>query len=131
MLLPEVSQWTFERGGKSVQQRVSGRFVAVSLEALQQAAIEGLSIVRLSAWNVQEDLASHRLVEGGPTDAIMPQQSVWAVYPTRRFVPAKVRLFVEAFQTDPDVGVSAVTGPRCAARSRRSGAPAVQSRTAW
>jgi DNA-binding transcriptional LysR family regulator len=98
LLLPGVTHWTFEHGGKRVQQRVSGRFGADSFEALQQAAIEGLGIVRLSAWNVQDDLASHRLVEIIPADVTMPEQSVWAVYPTSRFVPAKVRLFVEAFQ---------------------------------
>lgn len=98
LLLPGMTQWTFERGGKPVQQRVSGRFVADSFEALQQAAIEGLGIVRLSAWNVQDDLASHRLVEINPSDVVIPEQSVWAVYPTTRFVPAKVRLFAEAFQ---------------------------------
>lgn len=98
LLLPGMTQWTFERGGKPVQQRVSGRFVADSFEALQQAAIEGLGIVRLSAWNAQDDLASHRLVEIIPSDVVIPEQSVWAVYPTTRFVPAKVRLFAEAFQ---------------------------------
>ena len=98
VLLPGVNQWTFERSGKPVQQRISGRFVADSFEALQQAAIEGLGIVRLSAWNVQDDLANRRLVEIVPTDVVMPEQSVWAVYPTTRLVPAKVRLFVEAFQ---------------------------------
>jgi DNA-binding transcriptional LysR family regulator len=98
VLLPGVTQWTFERGGKLVRQRISGRFVADSFEALQQAAIEGLGIVRLSAWNVQDDLASRRLVEIILGDVSMPEQSVWAVYPTTRFVPAKVRLFVDAFQ---------------------------------
>jgi DNA-binding transcriptional LysR family regulator len=32
------------------------------------------------------------------TDAVVPEQPVWAVYSTARFVPAKVRLFVDAFQ---------------------------------
>lgn len=98
LLLPGVTHWTFERDGKPVQQRISGRFAADSFEALQQAAIEGLGIVRLSAWNVQDDLSSRRLIQIIPTDVVMPQQSVWAVYPTTRFVPAKVRLFVDAFQ---------------------------------
>lgn len=98
LLLPSMTQWTFERAGKPVRQRISGRFVADSYEALHQAAIEGLGVVRLSAWNVQDDLAAGRLVEVALTDAILPEQAVWAVYPTARFVPAKVRLFVEAFQ---------------------------------
>jgi DNA-binding transcriptional LysR family regulator len=99
VLLPGETQWTFERGGKAVQQRISGRFVADSFEALQQAAIESLGIVRLSVWNVRDDLASQRLVQISLTDAVMAEQSVWAVYSTTRFVPAKVRLFVDAFQT--------------------------------
>ena len=98
LLLPGMTQWTFESGDKAVQQRVSGRFTADSFEALQQSAIEGQGIVRLSAWNVQDDLASHRLMEITLSDVVIPEQSVWAVYPTTRFVPAKVRLFVDAFQ---------------------------------
>ena len=40
----------------------------------------------------------HRLMEITLSDVVIPEQSVWAVYPTTRFVPAKVRLFVDAFQ---------------------------------
>jgi DNA-binding transcriptional LysR family regulator len=98
VLLPGVTHWIFEQGGKEAQQRIAGRFTADSFEALQQASIEGLGIVRLSAWNVLDDLAAGRLIEITVTDAVMPEQSVWAVYPSTRFVPAKVRLFVEAFQ---------------------------------
>jgi hypothetical protein len=66
------------------------------MEALLQASIEGLGIVRLSAWNVREDVAAGRLVTVQLADAAVPDHGIWAVLPIRRFIPGKVRLFLDA-----------------------------------
>jgi DNA-binding transcriptional LysR family regulator len=99
LALPGATHWTFERGGRPLQQRVAGRFSADSIEALHQACLDGLGIVRLSDWNVRDDLAKGRLVEIALEDAALPEQAIWAVYPSTRLVPAKVQLFLSAFQT--------------------------------
>jgi DNA-binding transcriptional LysR family regulator len=93
---PGVTHWAFDRGGRTVRQAVEGRFVADSVEALHQAAIEGLGIVALSKWNVREDVAADRLMELRLEGATVPDQGIWAVLPTRRFMPPKVRLFLDA-----------------------------------
>ncbi|WP_216360204.1 LysR family transcriptional regulator [Sphingobium yanoikuyae] len=94
--VPGVRQWTLTRGGRSVRQSVSGAFSADSLEALHEACLQGLGVVQLSQWNVRADLAEGRLVEIRLADASLPDQGIWAVLPTRRLVPGKVRLFLDA-----------------------------------
>ena len=99
-----TTHWTFERDGRLIQQQVSGRFTANSVEALHRACLDGLGVARLSLWNVRQDLAEGRLVAIGLADATIPEQAIWAVYPTARFVPPKVHMFVDALR-DHLVGI--------------------------
>lgn len=91
------THWTFIRRDRLVRQTVAGRFVTDSFEALYQASLEGMGIAMLSGWNVRDDLASGRLLQIEFDDADLPDQGIWAVLPTSRLVPKKVRLFLEAF----------------------------------
>jgi DNA-binding transcriptional LysR family regulator len=92
-----ATHWAFvASGGKPVQQKVAGRFTASGIEGLHQACLGGLGITLLSAWDVREEVAAGRLVELPLADASLPSWSIWAVYPTARQAPAKVRLFVTA-----------------------------------
>lgn len=94
---PGATHWGFDKSGRSVRQAVSGRFVADSVEALLQASLEGLGIVRLSEWNVLGDVEAGRLKSIVLADAALPDPGVWAVMPSRQHLPAKLRLFLDAF----------------------------------
>ena len=96
LAVPAARHWTLERSGKTIRQAITGRFSADSMEALHEASILGLGIVQLSEWNVREDLVSGRLQEISLSDGIVPDQGIWAVLPTRRLIPRKVRLFLDA-----------------------------------
>lgn len=96
LAVPAVRQWTFEHNGRAVRQTVAGRFAADSMEALHEAALRGLGIVQLSEWNVREDVAAGRLTEIRLADGAVPDHGIWAVLPTRRLVPRKVHLFLNA-----------------------------------
>jgi DNA-binding transcriptional LysR family regulator len=96
LAVPAGRHWTFDRNGRTVRQAVAGRFAADSMEALHEAAVGGLGIVQLSEWNVRDDLAKGRLVEINLADGVVPDQGIWAVLPTRRLVPRKVHLFLDA-----------------------------------
>lgn len=95
-----ATHWSFG-GGRDVRRvRVAGRFTANSIDALHAACRGGLGIAMLSLWNVGPDLAAGTLKEVRLADAVPEPLGIWAVYPTRRMVPAKVRLFVEALAAE-------------------------------
>lgn len=93
---PAARHWAFERNGRTVRQAVAGRFAADSVEALLEASIQGLGIVQLSDWNVREDVAAGRLAKIDLADGAVLDQGIWALLPTRRLMPRKVHLFLEA-----------------------------------
>jgi DNA-binding transcriptional LysR family regulator len=73
---------------------ISGRFTANSGEALRILALAGEGIVRLPWFIVEADLASGRLLQLLP-DHETSEIPVNAVYPSNRFMSAKVRAFVD------------------------------------
>ncbi|AUX45031.1 LysR family transcriptional regulator [Sorangium cellulosum] len=89
--------WTFrtERGLEAV--RVGGRLAADSGDLVRDWALAGHGLAFKSIWDVAADLAAGRLV---PllTDLPAPASAVHAITPSRRFVPARVRLFVDFLQ---------------------------------
>lgn len=93
-----TTHWTFQRDGRSFRQRVSGRFTASSVEALHQACLGGMGIANLSIWDARGEVQSGELVPVHLEDGEPAPLGVWAVYPTRRQVPPKVRLFIQALE---------------------------------
>lgn len=91
-----VTHWTFHSGGRETRARIGGRFTSNSIEGLHQACLGGLGIANLSAWEVYEELRAGTLVAVPLSDAVPEPLAVWAVYPTRRMVPQKVRAFIAA-----------------------------------
>lgn len=92
------AQWRFVRQGRLRQQTVSGRLTASSIEALRAAAIGGLGIANLSDWYIADDLAQGRLVTVPLDDAEPEPLTIWAVHPTARLVPPRVKAFVSALE---------------------------------
>ena len=93
-----TTHWSFDQGATIVRQKIGGRFTASSVEALHQACVGGLGIANLSAWDVQEALEAGRLVAVPLSDAVPEPLAIWAVYPTSRLVPPKVRAFVAVLE---------------------------------
>lgn len=96
LTISHTTHWSFKTVGGLSRTKVSGRFSANSIEGLLQACIGGLGIANLSAWFVQDELRSGLLKNVDLVDGAPEQLGVWAVYPTSRMVPAKVRLFIDA-----------------------------------
>lgn len=96
LVMSGATHWAFEAGGRQVQQKIAGRFTASGVEGLHQACLGALGVTPLSAWDVRDEVAAGHLVELPLEDAALPGWSIWAVYPTARQAPAKVRLFVAA-----------------------------------
>lgn len=68
------------------------------LEALCDLAIAGVGIARLPGLVCQDAIRDGRLVRLFP-DARVPVRPVWALYPSRAFLAAKVERFLDALGT--------------------------------
>lgn len=88
------NQWVLiTKKGKQVI-KASGNFVTDTVDALHQTALSGLGIVRLSEFMVGDDIASGRLI---PLleEHNREMQQIHAIYAHRRYVPGKVRVFID------------------------------------
>lgn len=94
----DLHVWDFQgpQGRKRV--RVSGPLKTNHAEVLRDAAVGGLGIARKSTWDLADHLERGELVPLLPDWPIASEVAVWAVYPTARFVPPKVRAFVAHLQ---------------------------------
>lgn len=91
-----VTHWTFVTAGAESSLRLQSRFSSMSIEGCHAACAAGAGIALLSDWNVADDLTSGRLVRVTLKDAEPETLEIWAVYPTSRLVPPKVRVFIDA-----------------------------------
>jgi DNA-binding transcriptional LysR family regulator len=78
--------------------RVSGRVTTSSIDGVADACVAGAGLAVLSTWHADADIASGKLVQIDLKDATPKELEIWAVYPTRRQVLPKVRVFVEAMR---------------------------------
>ncbi|MDZ7840592.1 MAG: LysR family transcriptional regulator [Gammaproteobacteria bacterium] len=88
------NDWEFDGPGGARTLRVDGNFEANSADAVYHAALAGLGIARLSTYLVGNDLRSGRLVQLLPEYAHQ-KANILAVYPDRRNLSPKVRVFVD------------------------------------
>ena len=86
--------WTFLRDGKQVAVRVSGNLDCNDGEILFDWVKQGLGIGWRSSWEIQAELKSGELVTVLDEFAL-PAYDIQAVYPQQRYLPAKVRYFID------------------------------------
>jgi DNA-binding transcriptional LysR family regulator len=98
----ERTPWIFEDAKRRRSELLpSGRTVISNPLALQQCAVAGMGVALLSRWLVNEDLRAGRLVDVFPDYRVTTSDfntGVWLVYPSRSYVPLKVRVFVDALK---------------------------------
>ncbi|KPA89319.1 transcriptional regulator, LysR family [Pseudomonas asplenii] len=99
LVISGTSHWSFVCAETSVRQRVAGRFAASSIDALYEACAGGLGIANLSSWYVEPALAAGAVERLVLADAEPEPLAIWAVYPTARLVPLKVRMFIDALES--------------------------------
>jgi DNA-binding transcriptional LysR family regulator len=87
--------WRFrDRNGKEHAVRVAGPVHANNGDLLAAAAVEGIGILMEPDFIVDAELRSGRLVRV-LADYTAPTTGIYAVYPSRRHLSAKVRAFVD------------------------------------
>jgi len=97
---PTPERLVFERGGKQTLVELVAAVTSNSGEALCEMAFAGLGILpSVPTFLVHAALSDGRLEPLLRDWTLLPRAKLWAVYPNRGFLPAKVRLFVDALRS--------------------------------
>ncbi len=104
--------WAFAVDGEVTHLRPGGRLDCSDGQVLHRRCVQGLGIAWRSTWEVEGDIAAGRLV---PLleDFAAPPNGIYAVFPQRRHLPLRVRLWIDfvkhsfgdpAYWSRPDAG---------------------------
>jgi DNA-binding transcriptional LysR family regulator len=86
--------WTFQQDGKVVSIRVTGTMECSDGAVLHEWCLDGHGLAWRSSWEVGEEVAQGRLVS--VLDAFAaPPIGIHAVFPQRKHLPLRVRLFLD------------------------------------
>jgi len=93
-------RWIFTEGAgaEPTEVRVHGGIVASGALALRSLALAGLGPALLADWLVDEDIAAGRLIDLFPAHRVTAttfDTAVWLLYPSRSFLPRKVRAMID------------------------------------
>lgn len=103
------SRWRFrDRHGSITEVPVHGRWLISNSLALRQCAIGGMGITLLPTWLVGQSLRAGELTNLFPDYDVTATEfdtAAWLLYPSRAYLPLKVRVFVDflkaKFGNDP------------------------------
>jgi DNA-binding transcriptional LysR family regulator len=103
------TQWKFRAAADAPVQTVDvkGWLVLSTGLALHRAALDGLGPVLLSSWLVDADCAAGRLVDLFPdleATATNFDSAVWLLYPSRAYLPRRVRAVIDFLKTKISAG---------------------------
>jgi DNA-binding transcriptional LysR family regulator len=87
--------WRLEGPEGAQTVRLNGPLRTNSSEVIREATLAGIGIALRSTWDVGPELKDGRLNVVLPQWRASRRVGVHAVYPTRRFLPQKVRLFID------------------------------------
>lgn len=81
---------------------VNGRLSVTNAHALKQLALGHMGISMVSKWSVWEELETGTVVRLFSDDEVAMSDfnnAVWLVYPSRKYLPLKVRVFIDYLKT--------------------------------
>ncbi|WP_299794917.1 substrate binding domain-containing protein [uncultured Shewanella sp.] len=93
-MLKTLNNWHFTRDDEQFSVPVSGNFQSDNGDVILEVALAGLGFAQLPIWMVGEHLKSGRLQQVLP-DYKTQTLPFNAIYPQNRYVPLKVRCFVD------------------------------------
>lgn len=98
MLSGHAAQWEFRRGDEVARIAIDGRYKVTSSLAVRDALLAGFGLSLIPEPYVRGDLAAGRL-RAVLTDWTKVETSVYAIFPSRRYVVPALRVFLD-FLTD-------------------------------
>jgi DNA-binding transcriptional LysR family regulator len=99
VILADQRDWAFVTPTGVIDVRVSGRLVTDNGEVIRDALAAGVGIGLKSTWSVAPLIASGELVTVLDDYPLAQTVSIWAVYPSRAFVPPKTLAFIDFLTT--------------------------------
>lgn len=100
IVLQAVPRWPMVIGNQLQRIRVNGRVSTSNVDTARSAAVQGLGLAMLTYWDVYQQLRDGTLLEVSIQNAGMEDLSVWAMTPTRRYVPTRVKVFLDALEQE-------------------------------
>ncbi|AJG18363.1 LysR family transcriptional regulator [Cupriavidus basilensis] len=97
IVLGDQSSWQFGTALGKTAVAVAGNLRTDNGEVIRDAILAGMGLALKSTWDVGAYLRSGALVRVLPDYPVLPAVSIWAVYPSRRQVPAKTHAFIDFF----------------------------------
>jgi DNA-binding transcriptional LysR family regulator len=91
-------EWMFERDGRSVRVKFDGFMTSNFGASLSVACAAGAGVIVAPSFVTHIDLAAGRLEPVLPAWTVLPTLRVYAIYPHRRFLAPKVKVWVEALR---------------------------------
>ncbi len=93
---PGENTWQFKHGRKLIDVKAGGAFTANSGNMLVTAARHGRGLMLSPDWIIGPSIANGELIEVLSDYLPYPEtSSLYAVHPYQRFVPPKVRMFID------------------------------------
>jgi DNA-binding transcriptional LysR family regulator len=105
--LHAMDTWPFRRGSELERVRVGGPFSTSTVDAVRAACVAGVGIAMMTYWDVYKQIEREELKRLVLTDAEPMELGIWAVFPTRKHMPARVRIFIDAVRERLLAGVAA------------------------
>ncbi len=92
--------WKLQGPKGAVNFKATGTITTNSNEVVREAALAGAGICWRSTWDFGDDIKQGRLEEILPEYTESPNLAMFAVYPSREFVPAKLKVFIEFMEKE-------------------------------
>ena len=81
--------------GKEEAVQMTPAIYANSIGMLVESALRGIGYARVPSFAVNKHIKNGRLIHLLPEYKSLPERSVYAIYPDKRFLPLKVRKFID------------------------------------
>lgn len=91
--------WRMEGNEGMVTYRPNSMLITNSSEVVRETVLSGMGIALRSTWDIGSDLKSGKLTRVLPQYSSSKGLGIYAVYPSRNFLPAKIRLFIDYLAT--------------------------------
>jgi DNA-binding transcriptional LysR family regulator len=95
ILTENNTAWRLQGPDGITSLRLSGDIKTNSSDVVHEALLAGCGIALRSTWQVRDDLLSKKLVQILPQYSEAPGVAVYAIYPDKQYIPARLRVFID------------------------------------